>query len=51
MGDLAAVSQFESALDKSKKSKRVCAMELSNALTMLGFGTWNALEPGKNTLP
>ena len=50
MGDLAGVSEFESALDKSKRSKRVCAMELSNALAMLGFGTWNALEPGRNAL-
>ena len=47
MGDLAVVAEYESALDPSKKSKRLCAMELSKALTMMGFGTWNNLEPGK----
>ena len=46
MGDLAVVSEYESALDPSKKSKRMCAMELSKALTLMGFGTWNNLEPG-----
>ena len=46
MGDLAVVSEYESALDPTKKSKRMCAMELSKALTLMGFGTWNNLEPG-----
>ena len=48
MGDLAVVSEYESALDPTKKSKRMCAMELSKALTLMGFGTWNNLEPGNN---
>ena len=47
MADLAVVAEYESALDPSKKSKRLCSMELSKALTLMGFGTWNNLEPGK----
>ena len=47
MGDLAVVAEYESALDSSKKSRKLCSMELNKSLTLMGFGTWNNLEPGK----
>ena len=42
------VTAFESALETgSKKSKM---LELSRALTLMGFGTWNNLEPGSKII-
>lgn len=32
---------------KASGSRKRSAMELSKALAVLGYGTWNNLEPGK----